>query len=303
MINRKAGINRILYAGFLGIITKLLAVMSLFSAASAYAAVESLCSTDLISFVQKAATLIEKEGEAVFPGFRKKDSEWFRGDRYIFVWGLDGIRYVYPPDISGEGKSMLDLKDVNGKPIGKWFVAKTSSPETAGWVHYQWPRPGEIFPAWKSTFLQRAVAPSGKAYLVGSGSYNMLLERAFIVDLVNTTARMLSEQGAAGYEKLKDKTSEFMFMDTYVFVLTTDGTEIVNPAFPNLEGRNLIDHKDAAGKFLVKEMIDKTQGGQSAWVEYYWARPGTAEQVRKLAYVRRVQVAGKEVIIGAGLYE
>ena len=291
------------HAGSFGILPLIIAVIALISLNSVFAETATQTSIDLVSFVQKAASLIEKDGEAAFPQIRKRNGTWFLDDRYVFVWGPDGMRYVYPPDPSGEGKNMLHLKDVNGKPIGEWIVAKANSPKGNGWIHYQWLRPGEIFPAWKTTFVQNAVAPSGKAYIVGSGLYDMHLERTFIVSLVDDAARLLSKQGQAGFSRLKDKADEFIFMDTYVYVLSVDGTEMVNPAFPSLEGRNLLDHKDSAGKLLVREMIDKTQNGQSAWVEYYWARPGSADQVRKLAYIRRVQVDGEEMIVGAGLYE
>jgi len=259
--------------------------------------------SDLISFVKEAAALIEDEGEAAFPKFRDSEGKWFDGDSYVFVWGLDGKRHVFPPDTTGEGQYMRDLKDINDKPIGQWFIARASSANGEGWVHYQWPRPGEIFPVWKSTYVQRAISPAGNAYLVGSGRYNMPLDRAFIVDLVEQAARMLNKQGKAGFARLRDQSGKFVFMDTYVFVLALNGVEYVNPAFPNLEGRNLLNYKDAAGNFLVRDMIDKTQDATSAWVEYFWPRPGSGEAVKKLAYVRRVGVGDESMIVGAGLYE
>jgi signal transduction histidine kinase len=259
--------------------------------------------SELISFVQEAAALIEKEGEAAFSKFRDPGGDWFQGDRYVFVWGLDGIRRVFPPDTAGEGQNMRDLKDINNKPIGQWFIARASGANGDGWVHYQWPRPGEIFPVWKNTYVRRAVSPAGNAYLVGSGRYNMPMDRTFIVDLVEQAARMLRERGKAGFARLRDKSGEFVFMNTYAFVVALNGVEYVNPAFPNLEGRNLLDYKDAAGNYLVREMIDKTEDAASAWVEYFWPKPGSGEAVRKLAYVRRTSVDGETVIIGAGLYE
>jgi len=259
--------------------------------------------SDLISFVQEAAALIEKEGETAFPKLRDPGGEWFKGDNYVFVWGLDGIRHVFPPDTAGEGQNMRDLKDINAKPIGQWFIARASSANGEGWIHYQWPRPGEIFPVWKSTYVRRAISPAGNAYLVGSGRYNMPLDRAFIVDLVEEAARMLNERGRAGFARLRDDSGEYVFMDTYVFVLALNGVEYVNPAFPNLEGRNLLDYKDAAGNFLVQEMIDKTEDAADAWVEYFWPRPGTGEAVKKVAYVRRTGIDGEVMIVGAGLYE
>lgn len=267
-----------------------------------FAADKNSASGELVGFVRSAAALIEQEGETAFPEFRQVDGPWFNGDEYVFIWGIDGMRYVYPPDPSGEGQNMRRLKDVKGKPIGEWFIARAAGPGHEGWVHYQWPRPGEIFPVWKSTYVQGAVAPSGKAYVVGAGRYNMPLERAFVVALVDEACRMLSAKGRQGFSRLKDETGEFVFMDTYVFVVALNGTEYVNPAFPGLEGRNLLDYKDAAGNFLVRQMIEKTEKTGSAWVEYYWPRPGSAEQVEKRAYVRRAVVDGEVLIVGAGLY-
>lgn len=256
------------------------------------------------AFVERAAHKIEQEGAGAFDDFRRRGSEWFQGDRYVFVWGLDGRRYVYPPDPSGEGRNMLNLKDVNDKPIGVWMVEAAAKDPGHGWVHYEWPRPGELFPLWKSTYIQRAVGPDGQRYLVGAGQYNMPMTRALLVDLVADAARLLEEQGLTGFRRLRDKSDRFIFMDTYVFVEDTSGTELVNPAFPSLEGRNLIDYKDAAGNRIVKDMLTRTANGSSAWVEYFWPRPGSAEPVRKVAYVRRVRAAdGQEWLIGAGMYE
>ena len=275
---------------------------SLFAATPVLADTKDL-STELISFVQAAAELIEKEGEAAFPKLRDPGGKWFEDDSYVFVWGLDGTRHVFPPDTTGEGKNMRNLKDINDKPIGQWFIARASSANGIGWIHYQWPRPGEIFPVWKSTYVRRAISPAGNAYLVGSGRYNMPLGRTFIIDLVEKAAGMLNELGRAGFSRLQDDSDEFIFMDTYVFVVALNGVEYVNPAFPSLEGRNLLDYMDAAGNFLVKEMIEKTEDAASAWVEYFWPRPGSGESVKKLAYVRRISVDDEIMIIGAGLYE
>lgn len=257
----------------------------------------------LSAFVKQAVNKLEQEGKAAFDDFRTRGGQWFQGDRYVFVWGLDGTRYVYPPDPSGEGKNMLSLKDVNDKPIGVWFVEQAVTEPGHGWVHYQWPRPNELFPSWKSTYIQRAVGPDGDRYLVGSGQYDLSLTRAILVSLVDDVVKLLEEQGQAAFPRLRDESDKFIFMDTYVFVLDTTGTELVNPAFPNLEGRNLMEYEDAAGNRLVKEMVTRTAKGGSAWVEYYWPRPGSADPVRKVAHVRRVRANGEEWIVGAGMYE
>ncbi|MCX6348487.1 MAG: cache domain-containing protein [Candidatus Aureabacteria bacterium] len=123
------------------------------------------------TLVLAAAEQIEKRGDQVFPEFREKGGRWYRGDRYVFVWRMDGLRVVYPPDAAGEGKNVKDLKDPEGSPIGKMFLAAASTPEGEGWVHYQWAQPGETAPVGKVAFIRRAKDPAGTDYLVGSGVY------------------------------------------------------------------------------------------------------------------------------------
>jgi signal transduction histidine kinase len=124
----------------------------------------------VVSLTNDAVNLIESKGEESFIEFRQKDSKWFHDDFYVFVWRIDGIRVVYPPDPSGEGEDMKDLKDVENKPIGQLFIDIAKSDKGEGWIEYQWPKPGEDTPSTKLTFIKRAEF-NGQTYLVGSGYY------------------------------------------------------------------------------------------------------------------------------------
>ncbi|MBI4814574.1 MAG: cache domain-containing protein [Methanobacterium sp.] len=127
---------------------------------------ESRQKTELVSLVDQAAQLIEEQGETAFPELRS--SSWAHNDSYVFVWRLDGIRVVYPPDPSGEGKNMTDLVDSQGKPIGQLFIQTAEN--GSGWVNYMWPKPGEKTPSLKITYIKRAQYQN-QTYLVGSGVY------------------------------------------------------------------------------------------------------------------------------------
>jgi methyl-accepting chemotaxis protein len=128
--------------------------------------VEDKQKAEVVSLVDQAVQLIEEQGEAAFPELRS--SEWVHNDSYVFVWKLNGIRVVYPPDPSGEGKNMTDLVDYEGKPIGKLFIQTAEN--GSGWVEYMWPKPGETTPSLKLTYIKRAQYQD-QTYLVGSGVY------------------------------------------------------------------------------------------------------------------------------------
>ena len=257
---------------------------------------------ELKSFVERGAALIAEKGEKAFDVFRQKGSKWFYGERYAFVWDINGLRYVYPPDRKREGEQVIDLKDVDDKPIGELMIEVASSKEGKGWVHYRWPKPGELAPSWKSTYVMKVQSPSGKAFIIGSGAYDMPVQKSFVVDAVDSAVKLLEHEGSKAFDMLRDKRSQYLYQDTYVFVIADNGVELVNAAFPKLEGRNVIDYKDADGNYFVKEFINVAKNKGHGWVDYQWPKPGDVEKSQKSTYVRKAMVDGKMVVVCAGLY-
>jgi signal transduction histidine kinase len=258
----------------------------------------------LVSLVREAAELLEKRGEASFDEFRVKGSKWFRDDTYVFVWSMNGIRVLNAANAALEGMDVSEIKDVRGRPFGRMFMETAASPAGEGWVHYMYPEPGSIFPAWKSSFVKRVTTPSGKPYLIGAGVYNMQMDKTLVKDLVDRAADVVAKRGRDGFGALRDKTGPFVFMDTYVFVNGMDGSELVNAAQPSLEGTNLMDVKDLKGKTLVRDYIEgvsKSKDG-AVWTEYYWYKPGSNTPCRKVSYVRMVQSGGEKFVVGSGFY-
>ena len=52
----------------------------------------------------------------------------------------------------------------------------------------------------------------------------------------------------------------------------------------------------------MREYIAAAMKDGSAWVEYYWYKPGDNVPARKLAYVRKVQSGRDTYIVGSGVY-
>jgi signal transduction histidine kinase len=261
-----------------------------------------MSASELMALVREGAAVLQERGEKAYPEFRQQGSKWFSDDTYFFVWTMEGTRIFHAADPAGEGRDVRDVKDILGRPYGRLFLEAANSPSGEGWVHYMMPEPGDIFPTWKSSFVKRITFPSGKEYLIGSGIYNMEMDRLFVEDLVNSAAVLVAERGKDAFGQLRDKTGPFVFMDTYVFVDTVDGVELVNPAQPSLEGMNLIDLKDVNGKAVAREYIAAAMKEGAAWVEYSWYKPGHNTPARKLAYVRKVQSGQDTYIVGSGLY-
>jgi signal transduction histidine kinase len=261
-----------------------------------------MTASELMALVREGAAVFEKEGEQAFPKFREQGSRWFRDDTYFFVWTMDGTRVFHAADPSGEGQDVRGMKDIIGRPIGEMILGAAGTPSGEGWIHYMFPEPGDIFPTWKSTFAKRVNFPSGKQHIVCCGIYNMQMDKSFIEDMVNRAADLIAQQGRNAFAQLRDKTGPFVFMDAYVFVDSPDGTELLNAAFPFLEGKNLMDLKDMTGKEVVREEIEAALREGSAWVDLYWYKPGQNAPARKQTFVRKVQSGSEMFVVGAGVY-
>jgi signal transduction histidine kinase len=270
-------------------------------AAQAYRFAET---RQIVELVDAAVAEIESRGEEAYADLRRSGSRWYQDDTYVFVWELNGNRLVYPPDPSGEQTNQSGLTDTGGKPIGRLFLEAARSASGYGWVHYQWPRPGQATLEWKSTYIRRATTPDGLDVLVGSGHYQPRIEELFVVAEVDAAARLIAEQGRSAFSVIRDPRNRFYFHDTYVFVITPAGEELVNPAFPGLEGKNVLDIKDANGRLFVREFVSRALTRGSGWVSYLWPRPEEPSRpVHKLTYVKQVTTPdGESLIVAAGLY-
>jgi signal transduction histidine kinase len=263
---------------------------------------KKMTAPELMALVREAAAIFEKHGEQAYPEFRNLGSRWFRDETYFFVWALDGTRVFHAANPDGEGKNMRDMKDIVGRPFGRMILDAADRPSGEGWIHYMYPEPRDIFPMWKSTFVKRVAFPSGKAHIIGCGVYNMQMDKAFIQDVVGRAAALVAERGKDAFGQLRDRTGPFVFMDTYVFVISPEGTELVNPAFPTFEGKNFVDMKDLAGKPAIRNEIDAALSEGSAWVNMSWYKPGQNTPAIKQTFVRKVQFGEDTYIVGSGIY-
>ena len=257
---------------------------------------------ELMAFVEDAAELVSASGpDGACASFREDRSRWRYEDDYVFILDMEGNTLCHPAQPRLEGRSIVDLRDPKGKPIVQMFLRAVEE-DDEGWVHYQWPRPGESTFVWKSTYVKKATGPTGKSYVVGSGLYQMPMERDFVVEKVDEAVRLIEQEGTEALETLRDPAGGFRFYDAYVFVFDEAGVQHVNAAFPEHEGQNLLDLEDAEGVVIGREMLDVVRGRGAGWVDYLWPQPGDTRPSEKSSYVKGVQVGDTLYVVGAGVY-
>jgi signal transduction histidine kinase len=258
---------------------------------------------ELVSFVNDAADLFAEKGKDAYIEFGEKNSKWFLGTKYIFIYDLTGKCVFHPVLRELEGTNLLGLKDMNGKPIIQFIqLIASRSNKPYGWIHCFWAEPGEIFPSWKNIYVMAVKGPDGQTYAIGSGTYNIRTEIPFVVDIVDSAAQLVQRIGDSAYVHFLDKASMFYFNDSYIFVLTLDGKLLVDPSYPAKVGRDVIDFVDYSGHFTIREMLEQLKKENSAYVSYMWPAPGQPNPMKKMMYARKVFSGSDTVVVGSSLY-
>ena len=121
------------------------------------------------ALVHKAAALIDSNGKAAFSELKVKDSEWFHGDTYLFVYDLKSNVLLNAAFPAREGTNTTGQKDANGKLFHHDFI-RMAETKGSGWVDYMFPKPGQTQPSQKWAYV-KAVKVDGVPALVASGFY------------------------------------------------------------------------------------------------------------------------------------
>jgi methyl-accepting chemotaxis protein len=124
-----------------------------------------------------------------------------------------------------------------------------------------------------------------------------------IESLVDRAAARVAELGEKAFPEFRVRGSAWFNAHTYVFVDDLRMVSRVNGPRPQLEGRNVMDLKDASGRAFHRDWLPLLETSGSAWVSYLWPRPGHAHPSRKWTYIRKVPAGGETYIVGAGVYE
>ena len=111
----------------------------------------------------EAAALIDSKGKAAFANLRKKDSEWFHGDTYLFVYDTNANVLLNPAFPKREGTNVSGQKDAKGKLFHNEII-KTAETKGSGWVDYMFPKPGQTELSQKWTFVKKVTINNDEAW-------------------------------------------------------------------------------------------------------------------------------------------
>ena len=127
-----------------------LSVMVVVGAATAIAA-EYGTAAEAKAMLEKAVAAVKKDKAKALEMFAKGEGGFKDRDLYVFCGGPDG-NFTAHPKLTG--KSLKNLKDKAGKPLGQ-EIYQTAQEGKISQVSYMWPRPGSETPVQKVTYVTK----------------------------------------------------------------------------------------------------------------------------------------------------
>ncbi|MBI3504730.1 MAG: cache domain-containing protein [Proteobacteria bacterium] len=107
------------------------------------------------AMVEKAAKLIEADGkEKAFAAFNDANGGFVDRDLYVFVLNMDGVVVSHGAIKALIGRSVADLKDVDGKPFIREMLAMGKD-AGSGWVDCKWTNPISKKIELKANYIKR----------------------------------------------------------------------------------------------------------------------------------------------------
>jgi signal transduction histidine kinase len=114
---------------------------------------------------EKAAALVNAQGQGAFDTFAATDGGFVAKDLYVFCMDLEGKMLSHAKKPGLVGKNLSDYNKY-GDLLFQDMIAVASNPGT-GWVDYRWPYPGTDEIRQKTSYIIR----NEKGFFCGVGAY------------------------------------------------------------------------------------------------------------------------------------
>ncbi len=113
------------------------ALLTLFGVAGADAAGQATQDEAKAMTIRAAEYLRAHDPVAAFAAFNAKYGPWHDRDLYVTVEDSEGVMVAHGTNAGLIGRTVVELKDVEGKPFNHEVQAVTDT----GWVNYKWQNP------------------------------------------------------------------------------------------------------------------------------------------------------------------
>jgi signal transduction histidine kinase len=101
------------------------------------------------------------------------------------------------------------------------------------------------------------------------------------------------------FAEFQNPGGQFRDRDLYIFVVDFEGKTLAHGANPKLVGKDVIQLRDADGKYFIKNYLELAQSKGKGWIDYKWVSPVTSTIEQKSSYGEKVD----DFVVGCGIYK
>jgi len=208
--------------------------------------------------------------------------QWNNGESYIWIVDYNGVLQLGSDNISHlEGTSILDIKDAAGREIIKEEIALCKT-EGEGYLWDVFSKPGKDLSKQFEQF----------AFVKAFGHYDWYFGTA---EFLNTAIKVRDDKLLKSIEKLGGTSSN------YIFIINTNGDMLLNPAKPEIVGKNIFKLNSPSSENILHKMKDALQDKNQAFLSYIWINPETQQEEMKYTYIHTI--SDSDWIVGSGFYD
>jgi hypothetical protein len=129
--------------------------------------------------------------------------------------------------------------------------------------------------------------------------------REEIVDMCKKAEQLLLTNQEVGIAEIGNPQGQFVWKNTYVFVMDFDGNMLAHPMIPQLTEKGPLfrvsDKNKDKPKMIFVDFVNIAKNNGEGWLWYKWTLPNSREVADKFTYIRRVGFTN--LLVGAGIYK
>lgn len=199
------------------------------------------------------------------------DPAWRVGEMYLFIFDDKGACYCH-----GYEKDCL-WKNYLEDNADDFIKRMLEAGKLGGYLDYRWNN------GYSRAYVKN-VTIGKKTFIVGAGFYPT--SSVYIVqELINSAIVYMKKSSFIELkERINNPTGVFVRGDLHLEMYAFDGTCVANGEQLALIGQNVIEAKDAEGKFIIRDIIDIAKTKGEGWYSYM----GTTGNEPGRVYVKKI---------------
>jgi signal transduction histidine kinase len=243
----------------------------------------------LTSMVQ--AYLIENGLEKTALYMNDPEGVFVKGNVTTFLISFEGNIIAHSENRGFVGENAMNWKDSDGKYMMRNIIKIAKRSEHQGWTEYQWNN------ATKRVYVRQVIDPKTKKYYAAVAGYYPDITQESVISFVKKAINYIKANGEdSAIHAFNNAVGEFVKGDMRIYVYDLKGTVIADGYTPALVGQNLINSRDAKGKYWVKSIIDLTTRLNKTWeVDYY-------RNSYQFSYCEKVETPDGKFIVCSGYF-